>query len=137
MLSLINDVAKRKGINIFVKENQLSTENTAITFAPVDYLPRSDLRCVAFSIDHKSTRLTYLGSSVFELCDYFVDESAYLSDIIIFGSYGPKYHVNYNYEAPYLDHCVFFGNSKSFANDSLTHKEVPHSIYPIRFCLTP
>ena len=138
--SEIERICQEQSIPVSYLDSVLETENTKICFGAKSFLGDSDLRSIVFYVERDNTRVTYMGASSFELCDYFAENSAFLSDGIIFGSYGPKYNTEYDYNVPYLDKCVFLGNSYSYASNSLKRKvadkKVSSNGYPVRFQLT-
>lgn len=137
ILNTIKSVAYAKQITIHLIKNDFSLENISISFAHTQFLPRSKKRAVAFSFEYENVRFTYLGASTFEACDYFALDSAFASDIIIFGSYGPKHKLKYSYDTPYLDHCVFLGDSNTFASDEFYESVKDKISTAQRFLLTP
>ena len=114
----IKALAEAKGIGFHTIPERLMLSSTEITFSSCNFLPRSVLRATSFNVTLGNTSFTYLGAATFELADYFAQDNAYTSDILIFGSYGPTFKVKYGYRVPYLDHCVFLGYSDEFALDS-------------------
>ena len=137
MLNNIELIAQLKQIEVHIIEDSIYTNNSVITFAKEQFLPRSEKRAVAFSVECGGALFTYLGSGTYELLDYFVSDSAYLSDVIIFGAYGPNNQIEYAYDTPHLDYCVFFGESDTYANEDFYEKIKDKISTSPRFLLTP
>ena len=129
---LISILAGGKNIDVRIYNNTVKTENTTISFAK-----RTSYKATVFSVEYSNTRFSYLSSGAFELCDSFVDEAVFLSDVVVFGAHGPKSRVPFSYKAPYLDYCVFLGNSKNFANESFLQEIKAKTTTDTRFCLSP
>ena len=136
-LNSIKEIALSKNIDVHLLENELLFNGVKITFSKEQFLPRSKKRAVAFSLECSQVRFTYLGAGAFEVCDYFATDTAYLSDIVVFGSYGPKRKVEFSYSLPYLDHCVFLGDSQEYAADDFYKKVKDKISTSPRFLLTP
>ena len=137
IFTYIEAIARDKGVFVHLLTEPIDTNDTKITFSEKSYLPRSKKRAVAFTIECGDIRFTYLGASTFELCDYFPSDSAHLSDIIIFGAHGPNYKTKFSYSVPYLDYCVFFGDSISYATDEFYESIKDKISSSPRFLLTP
>lgn len=139
-LEKIKALAREKKIPVELLSNTLETESASISLS-LKLLNRSTKRTVAISITGDGSTFTYLSASAYEAENYFADDTAYKSDIIVFGSYGPKFKVNYRYRVPYLDYCVFLGSSADFADkdfyESIKDKALPSKDYPYRFRLSP
>ncbi|MBO5262483.1 MAG: ComEC/Rec2 family competence protein [Clostridia bacterium] len=133
--SQICEIGKQKSITVEFFKTEFKTQNTRVTFAKSTNLPRTSKRVIAFTIESGTSKFTYLGAGAFELCDSFVDESVYLSDIVIFGAYGAKYKIEFDYDVPYLDYCVFFGSSEEYASDSFYEKINDKRVNINRFCI--
>ena len=132
----IQSISIEKGIEIETLSSEFFTKSTKTTFASVSSLPRSEKRIVSFSIEYKDSRFTYLGLGSFQLYDKFIDNSVYLSDIIVFGGYGFEEKHEYFYETPNLDYCLFFGSSKSYASQDFINMVGEKETKAHRFLLT-
>ncbi|MBE6673854.1 MAG: ComEC family competence protein [Ruminococcaceae bacterium] len=139
-LERIKELAQEKDIPIEILGNSIETECTSISLN-LKHLKRSTKRTVAIKVTGNGATFTYLGAGTYELENYFAEDAAYASDVIAFGAYGPTFKVNFGYRVPYLDYCVFLGDSVSYADegflDSIGEKALPSKDYPYRFKLTP
>jgi competence protein ComEC len=116
---LIVPMLEGKGVSVKYIEKSLEINGVKFDFCTSTYLPRSTKRSFAFSALVNGVRFTYLGASSFELVDYFPSDYASVSDYVIFGSYGPNYNMEYDYELEGLDGYAFLGDSKSFASTNV------------------
>ena len=139
MAKNIEQAVQEMNISVSYLESEIKTQSTTIKFAKANTLGHSNLRSTALTVQCGDTLVAYLGASSYELCDYFIEDSVFQADGIIFGSYGPKYTVQYDYEAPQLDACVFFGESYSFASEGIKQLVsqciIEQKGYPLRFKL--
>ncbi len=139
-LERIKALALEKGIPVELLGNTLETESASVSLS-LKRLSRSTKRAIVISITGNGSTFTYLGAATYETENYFAEDTAYESDIIAFGSYGPKIKVNYRYRVPYLDYCVFLGSSAEYAEknfyESIKDRALPNKDYPHRFRLTP
>ncbi len=103
-------------------ESNINLDGIQIDFSKNQDIARSDRKSVSFTFVKNGCKFTYLGASSYEILDYFTEKEAYTSDIVVFGSYGPKYKTTYYYEMPYLDKTVFLGNSKEYIDKDLLNK---------------
>ena len=133
----ICEICRNMNVATHSFDTRIDTQNTSIVFSSYMTLPRSSQRVVAFYVDLENARFTYLGASAYERFDYFAPDSVYESDIVVFGSFGPAYKVKYDYTAPYLDHCLFLGNSQDFAQDEFIKRHEKNTSKASRFLLTP
>lgn len=113
---LIVPMLESKDVLVKYIEPSLEINGIKFDFCTSSYLPRSTKRSIAFSALINGVRFTYLGASSFELVDYFPSDYARVSDYVIFGSYGPNYNMEYDYELEGLDGYAFLRDSKSFAS---------------------
>ena len=116
------DLAKSFGINFYEITELCGTQNTEIAFSERTNVSYSDVRAIAFSITSQNTKVTYLGSGSKHLYNDFVTREPYLSDVLIIGTAGPKYKAKYDYTSPYLDLCIFLGESRKYAADSFSER---------------
>ncbi len=112
------DVLESKGIECQFSD-ELEIKDVSLTICSDSYISRSTKRAVVFSLLMNNTRYTYLGASSFELGTMEPALLASASDILAFGSYGPKYEVSYYYNAPFLEYILFMGNSKDYAEKDM------------------
>jgi hypothetical protein len=118
MYDMISSMANKEGTEILFLENELSLREFDVEMS-VHTLKRSERKSVSLSAEINGAVVTYFGSSSYEVYDYFTKEKASVSDVGIFGAYGPNYKVKYNYEMDYLDKAIYLGNSYDFASDEL------------------
>ena len=133
----IHSIAKGKGIKVLPLKDSVHMKNSTIRFASTSNVPTSTKRAIALTVECEGSAFTYLGASTFELYDKFIENSAYLSDIIVFGSYGPTYKTEYSYDTPYLDHVVFLSNSRDYAAKEFLENIKSLQCEARRFRLTP
>ncbi len=100
----------------------LNIDGIQINFSKNQDIARSERKSVSFTFVKNGCKFTYLGASSYEILDYFTEKEAYTSDIVVFGSYGPKYKTTYYYEMPYLDKTVFLGNSIEYIDKALLNE---------------
>ncbi len=135
----ISKIAKDEKIELKNLEKSLHVSEFELELSPIDTLDRSDRRSIALSVKANGCELLYLGSSSYEIFDYFTEEKAKTADIVFFGSYGPTYKVPYYYSMPYLDKAIFTESSYEWADDELTEesrgKIISSTHEPIRFKL--
>jgi hypothetical protein len=118
MYDMISSMANKEGTEILFLENELSLRDFDVEMS-VHTLKRSERKSVSLSAEINGAVVTYFGSSSYEVYDYFNKEKASVSDVGIFGAYGPNYKVKYNYEMDYLDKAIYLGDSYDFASDEL------------------
>lgn len=139
ILNQVYDITENSGTSLELFESTLETQNTT-TLIYTHRIERSDKSIVAISVSVDDTTVTYLSGTTYEAPTYIINEMAYRSDVIIFGSQGPKIKASYEYEAPYLDYAMFLGKSGDYAKEefyvSVRNKAVPYKKYPVRFKLT-
>lgn len=139
MYNKLYKIADEEDIQVKILEKRLDVSDFELEFSPIDTLSRSKKRCISFSAEANGCELLYLGSGSYEIFDKFTEEKAKTADVVVFGSYGPSYHVSYYYDMPYLDKAMFLGNSYDFARDKmknqLSDKMIFTTIEPIKFKL--
>lgn len=139
-LQQIYQMAATKGIKVSILEDTLILGSSCAEYN-YEMLGRSTKRGIILNITVGNTSFAYLGAATFEAASYTPAESAYTADILVFGSYGPKFKVNYTYETPCVDYCVFLGNSFDYAREDFYEKihstVLPNTDYPHRFRLNP
>lgn len=133
----VKDIATEKGISIMPLGKNIQMERSIIRFADKSYVSGSSKRAIALSVECQGNVFTYLGSGAFELYDDFVHNSTEASDVMVFGTYGPKYKTPYIYNSPYLDYAVFLGESQDFAAPEFYKRIENLQSNKTRFCLTP
>jgi hypothetical protein len=109
-------IAQKEGISIYDLQENQSIGNTTLDIRISDAISRSERKCTYFNLRVNKCSLVYLAPSSYELTDTTPEKWAYQSDVLIFGSYGPPYHMEYSYEAPHVQACMFLGESKGYAN---------------------
>ncbi len=135
----IIQIAENDGIKIYPLENSISISGATIDFSSDNRVERSKKRSVSFNINIGKIDFLYLGASSFEIFDYFFKESSYNADAVIFGAHGPAYKMIYNYQMPNAEKIIFYGDSKSFADEPLIleyeDKIIEEGSEPVRFKL--
>lgn len=116
---LIVPMLENKNVLVKYIEPSIEINGMKFDFCTSTYLQRSTKRSIVFSVLINGVRFTYLGASSFELVDYFPSDYARASDYVIFGSYGPAYHMKYDYLLNSLDGYAFLGSSKDFASSGV------------------
>ena len=134
--STICSIASEKGIDVQVLTNQIQMERSSISFASKSRVSGSTKPAIALSVECDNTVFTYLGAGTFELYDSFISDSAFLSNVIVFGAYGPKYKTPFSYKTPRLGAAVFLGNSWDFVTDELREYAKTVKTTETRFRLT-
>ncbi len=138
ILSQIADITRKSKTSLGFFGNTLKTKNTS-TLIYTHKFDRSDKNAVALNISYGHTSLTYLGASTYEAPTYLINELAYKSDVVIFGSQGPIFKSSYEYDTPYLDYVVFSGKSNEYAKEdfylNVQNKIKPYKNKPVRFKL--
>lgn len=109
-------IAQNEGVNIYDLQEYQSIGNVSLDIRISDAIARSERKCTYFNLTIDKCSLVYLAPSCYELTDTTPEKWAYQGDVLIFGSYGPPYHMEYNYEAPYAQTCMFLGESKRYAS---------------------
>lgn len=121
-------ILEARGVKLEYIKSSTKVDNIEISFCQSSYNASSTKRSVAYSAIINNVRFTYLGASSYELVDYFPSDYANASDYVVFGSYGPTYKIEYDYELKCLDYCTFLGNSKEFAGfkaqEACANKEI-------------
>ncbi len=82
-------------------------------------LDRSKRKSVSFTATINENVITYFGSASYEAFDYFTEKKAGITDVAIFGEYGPSYKQEYEYTMKYLDCAIFMGDSYYFASQEI------------------
>ncbi len=108
--------AENAGVNVFELQDYQGLGQAALDIRTSKALSRSERNCTYFNLSINECSLVYLAPSSYELTDTTPEKWAYESDILIFGSYGPPYHMMYSYKTPYAQACLFLGNSKDYAS---------------------
>ena len=136
--SQINEIARNVGANLIELGNtfETSSTNALIYTHKFDFSEKS---IVAINVSYEDINLTYLSASTYNAPTSLINELAYNSDALIFGSYGPVFKTSFEYDVPSLDYAVFLGNSDKYAKEefyqSIQDKIKPYKKYPIRFKL--
>jgi SAM-dependent MidA family methyltransferase len=112
----VKEIAKERDVDVRIFGKEIETESATVQINSISYVAGSSKRGVALFVDSGNSRFTYLSSGVFRTFDDTFYKEVSLSDVIVFGSSGPNYKMKYTYNTPYLDACVFLGNSKDFAS---------------------
>ncbi len=110
----IKALCESKGIPACEIGERLEFGQTCVDFMEYQRLGRSTKRCVAYSVSAYNARFTYLGASSYECGSRFPQNYAKISDVIVFGSYGPPYKLSHTYDIPSADYLVFHGDSRDF-----------------------
>lgn len=134
MYECIREIADSKGIKLSFISEKFDFGEVCVDFMGYELLPRSSKRCVAFSLSAKNSRFTYLGASSYECINYFPKSYAEASDIILFGSYGPSYYIDYSYGLTDADYFVFHGVSRDYCGFAVDENKIKESSY--KFILT-
>lgn len=134
----IEKLAKERNITVSYLEKEFSTISSRVSIIPSTDVIGSRIDTFAVCIENCENAFTYLGSNTYYTNCRFAEEKAYKSDVLVFGAYGPDYKTEYSYEAPYLDYCIFFGESKKYTySESYKDKVIKSDGTPIRFKLSP
>ncbi|MBE6624454.1 MAG: ComEC/Rec2 family competence protein [Ruminococcaceae bacterium] len=110
----VKKICENREVALLEIGEKIEFEATCVDFMEYQRLARSTKRCVAFSISAYNARLTYLGASSYECDSSFPKNYVKISDILLFGSYGPNYKINYSYNTEHLDYLVFHGQGRDF-----------------------
>ncbi len=110
----VKEICENREVALLEIGEKIEFEATCVDFMEYQRLARSTKRCVAFSISAYNARLTYLGASSYECDSSFPKNYVKISDILLFGSYGPSYKINYSYNTEHLDYLVFHGQGRDF-----------------------
>ena len=99
---------KENGVAVYSLPDAVALGELNLLMGPEDFLPKSVKRIVTFSIEGETSRYTYLGASSFEgMASYgFASRYVQFSDVVYFGSYGPKYSVPFYFDISKVDHCI-------------------------------
>ena len=114
---IIVALAKEQGTEVAFLEDDIKLRHFDIEMN-VHTLARSERKSVSLRAKINDAVITYFGSSSYEVYDYFTKKKASISDIAVFGAYGPNYKVKYNYDMQYLDKAIYLGDSYDFADES-------------------
>ena len=110
-------LASERGIGVHTVRELSHTKSAEIEFSENNRVGYSDVRVIAFSIAYQSTKFTYLGKGANHLYNEFVLNEPALSDVLVIGTAGPKRDSLYYYDTgPYLDLCIFLGDSQKHAH---------------------
>ena len=120
---IIERICAEKNISFSYIGNMIEFEDAKIYFMDKELLSSSK-RCVSYRIEANGSVCTYAGSGNRSVLNYFISDSIEISDIVIFGSYGPSNKVTYSYETITLDYCVYLGNSREFSEMSISEEQI-------------
>ena len=123
--------ATELNIKLSTYKDKLQAENSEITLVS-GYLERSSRRALCISIKNRGTIFTYLSAGSYQLGTQRIEDLVYLSDILVFGTHGPKYKVKYGYRVPYLDKCVFLDGSEAYAQSDFYSQLKPKAVAPFK-----
>ena len=143
VLDAVKEIAKERNVEVCILSTELKTESATVRFNSLSHVAGSSKRAVAITVDRGDTRFTYLSSGVFRTFDDELYSEISKSDVIVFGSCGPNYKIEYTYQTPYLDTCIFLGDSKGYASEELLEsasgKDITDAsdIYRFRLKATP
>ena len=116
VLDDIKEIATEMNVEVCILGTEIKSDSVTVKINDISYVAGSNKRSVALFVDSGNSRFTYLSSGAFRTFDDTFYKEVSLSDVIVFGSSGPNYKMKYTYNIPYLDACVFLGNSKDFAS---------------------
>ena len=116
VLDAIKEIATEMNVEVCILGTEIKSDSVTVKINDISYVAGSNKRGVALFVDSGNSRFTYLSSGAFRTFDDTFYKEVSLSDVIVFGSSGPNYKMKYTYDIPYLDACVFLGNSKDFAS---------------------
>lgn len=100
-------------------EDSIKIDGATVEFNENSHIARSEKRAISYSLLVNNVRITYLAPGASEAPSYFPYDYASASDVVIFGSVGPKYKKIYSYPLENLDYCLFLGSSYTYAGDSI------------------
>lgn len=127
---------ENKNISYSVFDYQVTLGSFTLELSEDMYINRSTKRCVVFSLNKNDFKYSYFGASSNEVNTYEVARKAYESDILVFGSYGPNFKTEFSYKMANMEHCIFMGDSKSYAKsdflDKIESKFITNSPFKIR-----
>ena len=107
-----------KGVEVSVSQGRKEFMDADIVFGPNEYTSRSTKRLVAYSIEGKSSRYTYIGSAVWENKEAGAFARSYgeASDVIYFGCSGPKFRYRFKYDLTNVKYCIFSTKAVYYSN---------------------
>lgn len=129
-------LASKKRIGVSFIEDEMTLCGAKFEFCVDEKLSRSVKRAVCFSTLLKDSRFSYLGASAYNLVDYFPENVAYSSDVLVFGSYGPNRKTDFYYYAPNADYVLFLGDSYHYAKIQMLYElrdKIVIPEYPVTF----
>ena len=129
-------MAKERNVKVKQITKAFRTKSTSISVLLNNDVIDSTLDTCAFSIKYGNTVFTYFGAGISRTANRFLEEYSYKSDILVFGTYGPSYKNEYTVNAPYLDYCLFLGNSHEYVTkDFYSGKIIDYENKTVRFKL--
>ncbi|MBO5212236.1 MAG: ComEC/Rec2 family competence protein [Clostridia bacterium] len=128
----IQKICKEKNIDIGLINDTVKFEEAEIIFMEKELLS-SGKRCVSYRIEANNSVCTYVGSGNRSVLNYFISDSISISDLVIFGSYGPSSDMPYEYEADALDCCVFLGRSAELCGMNISLNQIKPELHKFIF----
>lgn len=88
-----------KNIDFTAFDNELLFDDINLDVCNDMFISRSTKRCIAFNLSIQEFNYTYMGASTHELVSGLPDKYAHNADVLVFGTYGPKYKSSFYYDA--------------------------------------
>ena len=112
----IAEICKQKGIELSEIKESFDFGEARVDFMPYTRIGRSTKRCIAFSVSANNARYTYLGASAYEYPNYFPENYASASDVVVLGKYGPAYKNECELDFTGVDYFVLHGTSSDYVS---------------------
>ncbi len=117
MFSEAEKLLNEKKISLEKIPEKYDFGDTCVEFAELELISYSTKRCTCIKVLCNNSTFSYLGSGAYEYLDKVPENYVKISDVVTFGSYGPKYRVPYRYDFSNTEYFVFHGESKKYIYD--------------------
>lgn len=117
LYALCEEACENEGVILDTVEPGLMLGKLSVDLLLSSQLERSERRSVSFTVSSDTLTFAYLGASSYEITSYFPENAAYCADILVLGDVGPRPHMPYEYECPYLDYLVFLPSAQYYATE--------------------
>lgn len=117
LYTLCEEACENEGVILSTVEPSLMLGKLSVDLLLSSQLERSERRSVSFTVSSDTLTFAYLGASSYEITSYFPENAAHCADILVLGDVGPRPHMPYEYECPYLDYLVFLPSAQYYATE--------------------
>lgn len=114
----ISEMLGKKNVEVVVNVGNIEFNGKNLRFLVADFIPRSNKRLCAYSIEGETSRYTYIGASVHEGRRGYEFAQGYISgsDAVYFGRCGPDYKYSFKYDLKNVKYCMFSTKAVYYCN---------------------